>query len=71
MREFVLRVRPSGDAFTATLREFAATQHPEVRAIIGVSHEGAGANPSAAMVDAIAHAHIPAFTEPRRSPYAA
>lgn len=57
--EYLMRVRPSSDgSFTASLRQFAQTSHPEVRAVIGPVVEGQGANAQAAMVSAVANAHI-------------
>lgn len=57
--EYLLRVRHALDgSFTASLRQFAPTGHPEVRAVIGPVVEGQGANAQAAMVSAVANAHI-------------
>lgn len=58
MTEYLIRVQPHGDAFVATLRQFHATAHPEVRAVVGPVARGEGANVPAAMVAAIANAHI-------------
>jgi ADP-ribosylglycohydrolase len=69
--EYLLRVRPHADgSFEASIRQFAATSHPEVRAVLGPVSRGAGANPSAAMVAAIAEAHIETVAVPRESRYA-
>jgi hypothetical protein len=69
MREYLLRLRQSGDEFTATIREFAVASHPEVRAITGPVASGVGATAPAAMVNAIANAHIPALPAATRDPH--
>lgn len=58
--EYLMRVKPSADgaSFTASIRQFAATSHPEVRAVVGPVSHGQGANANAAMVMALANAHI-------------
>lgn len=56
--EYLMRVRPDGEGFTASIRQFSPTSHPEVRCVIGPVSHGEGANASAAMVAAIAAAHI-------------
>lgn len=57
--EFLLRVRPAdGGGFSASLRQFAGTAHPEVRAVLGVVSMGRGANEAAAMVAAISNAQL-------------
>lgn len=58
MREYMLRLRQSGGTFTASIREYAPTQHPEVRVVIGPVSRGLGATAPAAMVAAIAAHHI-------------
>lgn len=70
--EYLVRVKPSDDgaSFTASLRQFAATSHPEVRAVVGPVAYGQGANAPAAMVSAIAAAHIGTVHVPRESRYA-
>lgn len=69
--EYLMRVRPAPDgSFTASLRQFAPTGHPEVRAVIGPVVEGQGANAQAAMVSAIANAHVETVEAPRESRYA-
>jgi hypothetical protein len=69
--EYLLRVRPHADgSFEASIRQFAATSHPEVRAVIGPVSHGHGANVSAAMVAAVAAAHIETVAVPRDSRYA-
>ena len=62
MHEYVLRVRRNGDEYTATVRELEVSNHPDVRAVIGPVSRGAGANPMAACVAAIA-AHRKAPTD--------
>lgn len=58
--EFLLRVKPlASGGFTASIRQFAGTAHPDVRAVLGPVAYGSGANEAAAMVAAIAAAHIP------------
>lgn len=59
MREYLVRLRHDGETFTATIREYAPTSHPEVRAVLGPVSRGQGATAPAAMVAAIAAHHIP------------
>jgi hypothetical protein len=66
--EYLLRVRPCADGYTATLRRFEPTPHAEVRAIVGPVSTGAGANVPAAMVAAISNAHIPVIPAERARP---
>ena len=68
--EYLIRVKPHGDAFKASIRQFAPTGHPEVRAVVGPVSYGEGANAPAAIVAAIAAAHLPLVpsASPRR-PY--
>jgi hypothetical protein len=70
MREYTIRVRRAGDVYTATLREIAPCGHPDALPVVGVPSIGTAASPSAAIVSAVAAAHVADFTEPRRSPYA-
>lgn len=58
-REFLIRVRPSRDgAFTASIRQFCGTHHPEVRCVIGPVTLGHGANELAAIVAAVANMRV-------------
>jgi hypothetical protein len=57
--EYLMRVRPAPNGFSATLRQFAQTSHPEVRAVIGPIATGSGATAPAAMVAAVVAAHLP------------
>jgi hypothetical protein len=68
--EFLLRVRHDGDAYSASIRQFAATQHPEVRAVVGPVSRGEGATAPAAMLAAIVEAHIEGLPASRDSRYA-
>lgn len=69
--EFLIRVHPDdGGAFEASIRQFAPTGHPEVRAMVGPVSYGAGASVEAAMVCAIANARIGHVAMPRGSRYA-
>jgi hypothetical protein len=62
MTEYLLRVKPSdGGGFTASIRQFAPTSHPEVRAVVGVVSHGHGPTAPAAMLAAFAAHHIPEF----------
>jgi hypothetical protein len=58
--EYLVRVRldPNGREYTATIRQFAGSQHPEVRAVIGPVSLGHGATVPAAIVSAVAEAHL-------------
>jgi hypothetical protein len=47
--EYLLRVRPCADGYTATLRRFEPTPHAEVRAIVGPVSTGAGPGSGAEM----------------------
>lgn len=71
MREYVIRVRPAGDGYAATLRELQPCAHPESVPLIGAEAVGAGVSPHAAMVSAIANARLPEFVGPSRRPYSA
>lgn len=70
--EYLMRVRfdQREDEFEASLRQFAATRHPEVRCVVGPVSYGKGANAEAAMLAAICSAHIGTVTMPRGSRYA-
>jgi hypothetical protein len=60
--EYLLRVKPApDDTYVASIRQVAVCSHPEVRAVVGVVAHGEGANPLAAMVHAVANAHLPVF----------
>jgi hypothetical protein len=57
--EYLLRIRPTPDGdFVASLRQLAGAAHPEVRAVVGPVSLGHGATVPAAMVSAIANAHL-------------
>lgn len=56
--EYLLRVRPAETGFSCSLRQLAGTAHPEVRAVLGPVSRGVGATAPAAMLAAIADAHI-------------
>lgn len=66
MREYAIRVRRAGDVYTATLREIAPCGHPEAVPAIGVPSIGSADNPAAAIVSAVAAAHLSAFVETGR-----
>lgn len=54
MSEFLLRVKSLPDGgFTASIRQFAGAQHPEVRAVLGPVSHGQGRTEAAAMLSAI------------------
>lgn len=68
--EYLMRVRHEDGEFTATIRQFAPSGHPEDRAMAGPETTGQGANAEAAMVSAIASAHFGTVNMPRRGGYA-
>jgi hypothetical protein len=60
MSEFLIRVKPSaGGGFAASIRQFAPSSHPEVRAVQGPVSRGEGATAPAAMLAAIVAHQIP------------
>jgi hypothetical protein len=62
--EYLLRVKPASDGgFSASIRRFAGTAHPEVRAVVGPVAFGHGATEPAAMLAAIANARLPEVHE--------
>lgn len=68
--EFLIRVRPDDSgAFEASIRQYMVTSHPEVRAVIGPVTYGEGANVEAAMIHAIARAHIGTVVIPKGTRY--
>jgi hypothetical protein len=68
--EYLLRVHHEGEEFTATIRQFASSSHPEARAMAGPETTGQGNTAEAAMVHAIAAAHFGNVEMPRRGRYA-
>lgn len=72
MHDFHVRVRREDDgAYAATLRETQrAPRFPDAQISVGPPAVGHGANPSAAIVAAVAAAHLAEFSEPTRRPYA-
>jgi hypothetical protein len=71
MRDYVIRVRSVDGAYAATMRETqCAPRYPDAHVSVGPPAVGHGANPSAAIVAAVAAAHLAEFVEPTRRPYA-
>lgn len=68
--EYLIRVRHEDGEFSATIRQFAPSGHPEARALLGPETTGVGANAQAAMVSAICSAHLGNVDVPRRRGYA-
>ena len=68
--EYLVRVHLEGGEYTATIRQFAPSRHPEARALLGPETIGAGNSAEAAMVSAIANAHFGHVAMPRRSRHA-
>lgn len=57
--EYLLRVKPvAAGGYTATIRQFVGTQHPEVRAVLGPVSSGKGETVPAAMLAAICQAQL-------------
>jgi hypothetical protein len=57
--EYLLRIRPTPDGeYVASIRQLAGAAHPEVRAVVGPVSLGHGSTVPAAMVSAIANAHL-------------
>lgn len=67
--EYLIRVHHEGQEFSATIRQFAPSRHPEARALLGPETHGQGNTAEAAMVMAIAAAHFGNVAMPRRSNY--
>lgn len=56
--EYLLRLRKDANTYSCTLRQLQPCQHPDVLAVSGPVHHGTAATAPAAMVAAIAAAHI-------------
>jgi hypothetical protein len=62
MTEYLLRVKPSSSGgFAASIRQFAPSSHPEVRAVCGPVSHGRGETAPAAMLAAVIAARLPEF----------
>jgi len=57
--EYLIRVRATDGGYTASIRQFAKTSHPEVRAVTGPVHYGEGKTEPAAILAAIAASRLP------------
>lgn len=66
MIEYCVRVRRTGDTYTASIREHAPSQHPDVRAVIGPVVRGEASTALAAVMRAFTEHSIPEFTETAR-----
>ena len=65
--EFLMRVKPLREGgFRASIRQFAQTTHPEVRAVVGPVAYGEASTAPAAMLAAICAARLPEVPEPQR-----
>jgi hypothetical protein len=56
--EYLVRVRPCGQGFSASIRQLSGCAHPEVRAVLGPVSHGQGRTEPAAMLSAICSARI-------------
>lgn len=71
MTAYLLRVKPTANGYTCTLRQLAGGQHPDDLAVTDVVATGVAESAPAAMVAAICNAHIPLVpSEPRKGGYA-
>ena len=69
MSDFLLRVRPDADGFTATLSELAA-RHRDELATVGTPAQGRASTVNGAVLAAVIAARIPAIPASRLLRYA-